>query len=377
MKCLLLFFAVCLVHQCAGAPGDGLIFAHVVFRHGDRNIYTPFGKNDPFSNEIKYWPGGFQQLTDLGRQQQYELGQYLAKRYRKLIGNKYSDSKVYCRSTNITRAMLSAYNTLAGMFPSSSKEKWNPNLESKWTSQVNTIPEIEDFVLATKKPCKQWLDGHTEVANSPEMKNIVSDNAALFEKWENLAGRPIKKIGHVNVLYQTLKIEKMRGFEGFPSWAEELVKEGTNFEKIAFKDFEFYGKTPKMARIRPGFLLKEILERFSQKASGSLTPDRSLWLYSAHDVTIANILGGLGVYNDPKNNLQAHIPPYSSCVFFELHRNKGKYHIEVYYKRDRGVDKRPLQPLRLRCGPKCPLNEFYDKYNDIIPTKSFDEECHN
>lgn len=93
-------------------------------------------------------------------------------------------------------------------------------------------------------------------------------------------------------------------------------------------DFSFYGKTTKMARIRPGFLLLEILMRFYRKAGGNLSPDQSLYLYSAHDVTvfhliffiifyystyyvlhyfklkfliyflIANILGGLGVYNE-------------------------------------------------------------------------------
>lgn len=61
---------------------------------------------------------------------------------------------------------------------------------------------------------------------------------------------------------------------------------------------------------------------------------------------------------------------------FELHRVNGKFHIEIFYKRDRGADKVQLQPLVIpNCGPKCPLNKLNDIYRDVIPTGDFETEC--
>lgn len=51
----------------------------------------------------------------------------------------------------------------------------------------------------------------------------------------------------------------------------------------------------KMARLQSGFLIREIFERFSQKLNSTLTPDRKLWLYSAHDITISSLLNSLGM----------------------------------------------------------------------------------
>lgn len=72
------------------------------------------------------------------------------------------------------------------------------------------------------------------------------------------------------------------------------------------------------------------------------------------------------------------MPPYASCLLFELHQINGTFHIELYYKQDRGNDKVPLQPLSIpNCGNnnKCPLSKLYEIYRDILPTEDFDTEC--
>lgn len=40
-----------------------LIFAHILYRHGDRNPITPF-PTDPWKNE-SYWPRGYGSLTNV------------------------------------------------------------------------------------------------------------------------------------------------------------------------------------------------------------------------------------------------------------------------------------------------------------------------
>lgn len=52
-----------------------------------------------------------------------------------------------------------------------------------------------------------------------------------------------------------------------------------------------------MARLTIGVLFKEILDRFQDKVNFNLKPNRSAWLYSAHDSTIAGLLNILGLYN--------------------------------------------------------------------------------
>lgn len=66
-------------------------------------------------------------------------------------------------------------------------------------------------------------------------------------------------------------------------------------ERIATYHHSMPAATPRLARIKSGFLLKEILEHFSHKIRATLQPDRSLWLYSAHETTVANMLNGLGL----------------------------------------------------------------------------------
>lgn len=67
-------------------------------------------------------------------------------------------------------------------------------------------------------------------------------------------------------------------------------------EYIATFDYKTYADTPLLARLKSGFLLKEILEHFSKKVDSTLQPNRTLWLYSGHDITILNMLNSLGLF---------------------------------------------------------------------------------
>lgn len=78
-------------------------------------------------------------------------------------------------------------------------------------------------------------------------------------------------------------------------WAlEALVNK--KFKYLAEFYFAMYTQTTLMKTLRMGYLLKEILDRSENKTMSSLNPDRSLWMYFAHDNTIVDLLNGLGVY---------------------------------------------------------------------------------
>lgn len=60
-----------------------------------------------------------------------------------------------------------------------------------------------------------------------------------------------------------------------------------------------------------------------KKSRNTLQPDRKVWMYSAHDETIANMLMTLNVFD-------LHCPPFSAMILIELRTNsKDQYFVTV------------------------------------------------
>lgn len=74
------------------------------------------------------------------------------------------------------------------------------------------------------------------------------------------------------------------------------IMPGSDFESLALSWYEDVSATSELKKFTSGFLLKEIFDHFSNKIQSTLSPDRSLWMYFAHDYTIATMLNSLGVY---------------------------------------------------------------------------------
>lgn len=53
-----------------------------------------------------------------------------------------------------------------------------------------------------------------------------------------------------------------------------------------------------------------------------MEPNRTMYMYSAHDTTIANILNALNVFDN-------HFPPYASTILVELRRREEEYLVTV------------------------------------------------
>lgn len=60
--------------------------------------------------------------------------------------------------------------------------------------------------------------------------------------------------------------------------------------------FKVQTDTKQLARLKSGFFIKAMFERFAQKINSTLKPDRSLWFYSAHDFIIADTLNSLELF---------------------------------------------------------------------------------
>lgn len=81
-------------------------------------------------------------------------------------------------------------------------------------------------------------------------------------------------------------------FSRIPKWAEDKFEEMEHLGQLWLRLTT--GNTA-LKKLYSGFLLKDILDRFRKKRQSKLSPDLSIWLYSAHDVTIAGVLHSLGL----------------------------------------------------------------------------------
>lgn len=143
-----------------------------------------------------------------GKRQQYKLGQYFRRRYGKLIGPKYSVNKVYVRSTDLDRTIMSAQANLAGLFPPTDEEKWSDELA--WHPiPVHTVPWKLDHVLAGGRPFPRFqIAREKHLKEDPVIQKTLADHADTLKHLAEKSGDEIKTISDVFYLHNVLSCQK-------------------------------------------------------------------------------------------------------------------------------------------------------------------------
>lgn len=293
-----------------------IVFANVLYRHGDRTPTWSY-PNDPYNNE-SFWPVPYGQLTNLGKHQQLLLGQWVRKRYSHLLSDLYSPYDIYIRSTDVDRTLMSAESHLAGLYPPVANEIWS---SINWIPiPVHSIPEDMDNVLAAKKYCPRYDYELRKVLNSPELKKIEKENKKLYAYLTEKTGKKISSLRSIEQLYDTLFIENLYN-KTLPEWTMSVFPD--KLKPLAAKSFTVSAYNKILQRLKSGLLLGEMIDHMEKKSKNALVPDRKVWMYSAHDETIANMLMTLNVF-DP------HCPPYTAMILLELRINlKNQYFVTV------------------------------------------------
>lgn len=71
--------------------------------------------------------------------------------------------------------------------------------------------------------------------------------------------------------------------------------------------------------------------------------------------------------------MQPPIPPYTSCIFFELYENHEENYVQIFLKNSTSTN---VPALKIpNCGIRCPLNKLYEIFDDILPEQDFDDGC--
>lgn len=83
---------------------------------------------------VKFWT--FQE----GKERHFKLGQLNRERYADFLSDSYDPDEVYVRSTDVDRTLMSAESHLAGLYPPTNSQIWNPDLN--WQPiPIHTIPK--------------------------------------------------------------------------------------------------------------------------------------------------------------------------------------------------------------------------------------------
>ncbi|KAG4065183.1 hypothetical protein HA402_007580 [Bradysia odoriphaga] len=343
--------------------GD-LVFVHVLHRHGDR---SPFEQYPGDKYDVSYWPQGWGQLTNLGKQQQLELGQWLRRRYKHFLSSTYYSSDVFVQSSDTDRTLMSAEVNLAGLFPPVKNQIWNSML--LWQPiPIHTTPVKSDNLLAGTLPeCPSYHTAFDKYVESFEMKLFRQTNQPLYEFLSKHTGAAVSHfddIWSVTDIYDAWLCQRTHNLS-LPQWSQTLYPNNDKFYKAAMNAFLLPTATKHLSKFSAGFLLKDLLDRFSSKVKHSLQPDRKFFIYSTHDFNLFNLLISLNIFDDK-------FVPYAAAVIVELRQYKSEHYVQIFYKNSNETP----DPIHIPgCGTMCPLSTMYELYDDILPKNNFATEC--
>lgn len=133
--------------------------------------------------------------------------------------------------------------------------------------------------------------------NSSDIQHILRTHRGLLKYLERNAKVPVRTVQDVALFYELLPKEDEAGLQ-LSDWANYVLHcTNGSLEYFASINMEAATHTTEMKKIRCGFLIKEMLNRFKAKTMPkSKSDDKLLWLYSAHDNTIINLLNTLNIY---------------------------------------------------------------------------------
>ncbi|XP_019750991.1 lysophosphatidic acid phosphatase type 6 [Hippocampus comes] len=275
------------------------------------------------------------QLTTLGMQQLYELGERLRRRYVQevpFLSSTFCPNEVYVRSTNIIRTIESARCLVAGLFQQKQKE----------IVPILTTDAESEILYPNYHGCRLL-----RMLSNPRFKEVslLPHMVADLKSIRSELGISAKSDVDFVLIRDDMVARETHGLPcppALPAWRNRVEQRAV--------DMMFYCYQPSKRenlQLCVGPLLHMLLVNIDEKLQGtSSEPNRKLFLYSAHDTTLIPCLMALGIF-DMK------WPPYASDITLELHEHKRTKEpfVKVSYM---GQD----QLIPGCSGLYCPLQEF-------------------
>ncbi|KAG6455567.1 lysosomal acid phosphatase-like [Manduca sexta] len=358
LSCLL---GYCVLSETLPYESKTLRVVVILFRHGARTPTSTY-KSDPFKNY--QWPDGLGSLTNAGKLQLYELGKKYRSYYANFIPEEYYDKDVYVRSSDKSRCMMSAYTFLAGLYPPTERQMWHP--EILWQPiPVHSLPRHLDNIVAGTKPCKEFKAMYQEHLAEKDADPKFSD---LFDYLSKYTNQTMRSILEVDFLYSTLQTEQEAGLK-IPDWTKNVFPNKMRMPFMLSLALLSYNET--LQRLHIGSLLGEVKDSFDEIATHTnLDSQRSLYIYSGHDVTVVALWRALG-YNELLE------PEYGASIVLELHEDveQSNFFVKAFYRNNTKVE----VPMELKlpfCEDPCMYDQFKQHLTKLIPV-DWEAECKN
>ncbi|XP_018567414.1 testicular acid phosphatase homolog [Anoplophora glabripennis] len=341
---------------------DELVAVTVLYRDGARSPSKSF-PNDPYY-DLSYFPMGFGQLTQYGRTQQYELGQWLRSRYSTFLSEDYHVDDIYVRSTDTDRTLMSALANLAGLYPPKGDQLWNKDILWQPIS-VHTLPTNEDQVLYMERPCPKFNRLYDEVTKNHFFQSMNEEFADFYEQLSNLTGWNITDVSYIYQLHQVLDIYANYDKSYLPSWASNLDQ--AKLDYLAGLSFISWTFTDELKRLGDGPFFDNLFSGFDKVLDETQQAPNFLML-SGHEGTIGSVLNGMGLF-DYK------VPDFASTLIWEVKKSsEGEHYVNMFYKRH-GTE--VVDQLKLfECDYNCKYETFKSILNPItVDLATWDKEC--
>ncbi|GMS97422.1 hypothetical protein PENTCL1PPCAC_19597, partial [Pristionchus entomophagus] len=324
-----------------------LLFVAVIWRHGDRapgDLPYPLDRND-----VSAWPRGWNQLTNKGIKQTYDLGKFLRERYvkeSKHINEVFNKDEVLVISSDSERALTSAQSVLTGLFPPKHEMEWKDDFDWQPVPIHSTGVDRDDPLLKpTSIDCPSY-ETLMDQERAPLFYSLNESNYDLFQQLSKNTGMQITSANVDNLYDITREID--HGMKQ-PKWVTKDLIEKIKEFKRAVRTNEF--DTQPKARFRGGYLLGDWLRRINAVANESEEAMKTI-LYSSHDGTLSALLGTMGVSNNQ-------LVPYAAAIMAELHRENGQDFVQMGYRNETSSKHgTPYQLTLPGCAFSCPLSTF-------------------
>lgn len=190
----------------------------------------------------------------------------------------------------------------------------------------------------------------------------MENNKKLLDYMTKMSGKKINTLDEIEYIYNTLYIESLYNFT-LPEWTKTIYPDG--IKQLAELSFSIPAYNKILARLKIGTLVGRMTNNMLLKSQKKLSPDRKVWIYSAHDETLANFLMGLKIFD-------LHCPPYAATVLVELRvNNQSQYSVTISYKNSTNE---PVLLTLPGCTSNCPLDKFVEITKDVIPD-DWNKEC--
>lgn len=304
-----------------GHAQDGLILVVTLIRHGDRMpIYSI--KSSPIN-----WKLGPGELTPLGMNQEYQLGKSFRARYVDQLGflpPQYGINKIYVRSTDYNRTIMSAQSFLCGLYPPGTGptlDNGDPALPDGYQPiPVKIVPEAHDRILLGTSYKERFEEMVREyVIITDEWIKMTSSCSDKFDRWSKIFAANIRDLLDLILPADDLNVRMLKGVQLPEGLTEAEAREIVKCSQWALA--QKY-KPRNISCLLARDFMHEIVTHM-EKAMEGTQPYRFI-LYSGHDTTLLSVLSMLGTPLEYQ-------PPYNSNVSFELYRNKEGYFVKVLY----------------------------------------------